>query len=71
MARPARLAVKVTAILKPPEMIGINVASVSKPNSGNWKAIEVKAPADRKLSAVAPNARMTTIRKTSKPATSP
>ena len=40
MVKPLRLAVKVTARLKPPEMIGISIASVSRPSSGSWKATE-------------------------------
>ena len=33
---------KVTARLMPPEMIGISMASVSRPSSGNWKATDSK-----------------------------
>ena len=39
---PQILAVKVMARLMPPEMIGISMASVSSPSSGNWKATESK-----------------------------
>ena len=49
IARPDRLAVNVIARLNPPEMIGISIASVSSPSSGNWKAIEVKVVPLRKF----------------------
>ena len=42
------LAVKVTARLIPPEMIGISMASVRSPSSGNWNATELKVASDRK-----------------------
>ncbi len=67
IARPDRLAVKVIARLKPPEMIGISIASVSRPSSGNWKAIDVKVVALRKLPAVAPKITQTISSRASRP----
>ena len=45
---PQMLAVNVMARLMPPEMIGISMASVSRPSSGNWNATESKVASVRK-----------------------
>ena len=63
MARPDRLAVKVIARLNPPDTIGISMASVSKPSSGSWNAIDVKVLRDRKVSDAMPNSATMTARK--------
>ncbi len=46
--RPQKFAVKVMARLSPPERIGTSIASVRRPSSGSWKAIEPKFSPVRK-----------------------
>lgn len=70
IASPAMFAVKVTARLKPPEISGISIASVKRPSSGNWNAIDTKVLPDRNRSDAALIATTTTARKPSRPATS-
>ena len=40
--------------LMPPEMIGISIASVSRPSSGSWKAIESKVCRERNSGDIVP-----------------
>ena len=55
------------ARLKPPEMIGISIASVSSPSSGSWKAIDVKVVALRNFPDVAPKTMQTNSSNASRP----